>query len=141
MVIESRRLPPSVFWGPLKMGSSPHGKRAVTAPILDAMNTKQLSLEAPHKKPISIVKRALTVPVILASLMFLIPCGDSRSVPAQQPAPALAGPTYKVIDISQIPVGNGMAAAQTLEVMLNELAAKGWRVVAISGNLIILSAG
>jgi Domain of unknown function (DUF4177) len=73
--------------------------------------------------------------------MFLIPCGDSLSVPAQQPAPALAGPAYKVIDISQIPVGNGMAAAQTLEVMLNELASKGWRVVAISGNLIVLTSG
>lgn len=105
------------------------------------MHTKQLTLDAPHKKPISIVKRALTLPVILATVVFLIPCGQSHSVPAQQPAPAVAGARYKVIDISQIPVGNGMAAAQTLEALLNDLAAKGWRVVAISGNLIILSAG
>ena len=87
------------------------------------------------------MKRALTLPVILATVLFLIPCGDSRSVPAPQPAPAVAGASYKVIDISQIPVGNGMAAAQTLEALLNDLAAKGWRVVAISGNLIILTAG
>jgi Domain of unknown function (DUF4177) len=113
----------------------------VTVLILESMKTRQLIMDAPHKKPISIVKRALTLPFILATVVFLIPCGESHSVPAQQPAPAVGGARYKVIDISQIPVGNGMAAAQTLEAMLNELAAKGWRVVAISGNLIILSAG
>jgi hypothetical protein len=123
------------------MGSSPHGTGGLTVPILDCMKMKQLIMDAAHMKPFSIVKRALTFPVLLATVVFLIPCGDSRSVLAQQPAPAVTATKYKVIDISQIPLGNGMGAAQTLEALLNDLAGQGWRVVAISGSLIILSAG
>lgn len=124
-----------------QLGSSPHGTHEVTVPILDAMKTRQLIMAAPHKKAFSIVKRALTLPVILAAVVFLIPCGGSLRAQGQQPPLAVAGAKYKVIDISQISLGNGMTAAQTLEALLNNLAAQGWRVVAISGNLIILSAG
>jgi hypothetical protein len=42
-----------------------------------------------------------------------------------------------VIDISQIAATKG-TPAQSLEAVLNDLAARGWRVVAVSGNTIIL---
>ena len=87
------------------------------------------------------MKHSLTLHVILATVAFLIPCGGPLWAQAQQPAPAVAGAKYKVIDMSQIPLGNGRTSAQMLEAMLNEMAAQGWRVVAISGSLIILTAG
>jgi Domain of unknown function (DUF4177) len=123
------------------MGTTPHGIRAGEVDIVDRMKPNQLTVEAPHPKAFPIVEHALTLPVILAAFVFLIPCGGSFWTSAQQPVPAVAGARYKVIDISQTPLGNGMGAAQTLEALLNDLAGQGWRVVAISGSLIILSAG
>ena len=127
--------------GILQSRVTPHGTREVTVPILDAMKTKQPLSEAAHKKAFSMMKHSLMLPVILAAVVFLIPCGGCFWTQAQQPVPAVAGARYKVLDMSQVPLGKGMTSAQTLEAMLNELAAQGWRVVAISGSLIILSAG
>ncbi len=69
---------------------------------------------------------------------------DPPNSTAQQQAPGPAGITpggaqYKVIDIAQIPVANNQTPAGTLEIVLNELAAQGWRVVTTSGTLIIFS--
>ena len=46
---------------------------------------------------------------------------------------------YKVVDMGLISVGANQTAAGTLEVLLNELAGQGWKVVTFSGTLIILS--
>ena len=77
---------------------------------------------------------------LIAGLSLLLILGGSSEGKAQQPVTVAANISYKVIDISQIAVVKG-TPAQTLEAILNDLAARGWRVVAVSGNLIILAAG
>ena len=62
---------------------------------------------------------------------------------AQQtpPVPVVITPTdavYKVIDVSRISVGSGQTPASTLENVLNDAAAQGWKVVTVSNSFLIL---
>ena len=69
---------------------------------------------------------------------------DTPIIKAQDaaPAPVVVVPTaatYTVLDITRINLGRNQDPAQTLEAILNELAAEGWRVVTTAGSFIILS--
>jgi hypothetical protein len=64
-----------------------------------------------------------------------------QQTPAQ-PVPVVVQPTiaqYKVIDIGQITVPPRGSPAASLENLLNDLAAQGWRLVSISGSIMIMS--
>lgn len=78
----------------------------------------------------------------ITAAMAVVVDPPNSNAQQQAPVPVVITPTgaqYKVIDIAQIPVGNNQTPAATLEVLLNELAAQGWKVVTTSGTLIIFS--
>jgi|GEM_PF-3339436 len=75
----------------------------------------------------------------LLALLLFTPAGN-----AQQPGPVPVvitsrGLQYKVVDMSQIIMSGNQSAAGTLETLLNNLGAQGWKVVSTYGSLLILS--
>lgn len=61
--------------------------------------------------------------------------------PALAVAPVpVATVRYRVIDTSTIPLASGKNAAESIELMLNDMSSQGWRLVSISGGLFVLSA-
>ena len=69
--------------------------------------------------------------------------GTSSSQAQQQgPIPVVIAPRqlqYRVVDTAHILPGANQTVAGTIENLLNEAAAQGWKLVTISGSLIILS--
>ena len=69
--------------------------------------------------------------------------GAAVTEPQQTPpVPVVIAPTdaaYKVIDITRISVGSGQTPASTLENVLNDFAAQGWKLSSVSNSFIILS--
>lgn len=67
---------------------------------------------------------------------------NAQSVVSQQPPVAvIVNPSpkqYRVLDIGRFAVANGQTPAGTLEGILNEMGAQGWKVVATSGTFVIL---
>ncbi len=68
---------------------------------------------------------------------------NTSGVDAQQPEPVaiVVSPSatqYRVIDMSQIGLAQGLSTAATLEAVLNKLGAQGWKVITVTGSLIIL---
>ncbi len=92
------------------------------------------------------MKTLLTSCAILAALLFMTAMGFLQETQAQQPAspeaivpaPSSAG-QYRVLDIGRVPLIKNRTAAETLEIILNELAVENWRVTATTGSFIILS--
>ena len=67
---------------------------------------------------------------------------DQTQAQPQAPIPVVIQPTitqYRVIDISQIAVAPRESPAAMLEGMLNQMAAQGWKLVTVSGSIIIMS--
>lgn len=65
-----------------------------------------------------------------------------ESVEVVQPFPTVTAPPpeqYRVIDTSTIPVANRQSGPGTLENVLNQLGAEGWRVRTTMGSTIILA--
>ena len=98
--------------------------------------------------PSSIMKTSLKLTVaamallISGALVFRSPAIQAQQPEPQQaavPVVVNAAPTqYKVIDIGTIAVAKGRTPAATLEAILNEMGAQGWKVAATSGNYVIL---
>lgn len=88
------------------------------------------------KTPFKLVIAA--IPLIALGLII----NPSQAVQTQQEAVPLVNQQgagqYKVIDIGQISVARGGSASGTLEVILNDAAAQGWRVAAGSGSYVIM---
>jgi len=97
-------------------------------------------------EPLTAMKTPLKLIAVVAAVAAVVILGTlvtrSSLIQAQQPAvPVVVNPTpkqYKVVDIGQIPVAPGRNSAGTLEAVLNEMGAQGWRVVATSGSFVIL---
>jgi hypothetical protein len=72
-----------------------------------------------------------------------IPRLSSVELPATAPVqPLVSSPPaeqYLVVDASQVPVGNPKRAAPTLETILNDYGAQGWRVRTAMPPFIILA--
>jgi hypothetical protein len=88
--------------------------------------------------------KTTTTSTIMAGLLAL--CLSASSSNAQQqsqgPIPVVITPRqlqYKVVDMGRIPANNSLTVAGTVENILNELAGQGWKLVTISGSLMILS--
>ena len=81
-----------------------------------------------------------TIPSLVAASWLLL---GAQSLPAQEQAPVAvtispSQKSYKVIDIGRLSVAQDHTPASTLEAVLNQLGADGWKVVATTGNFIIL---
>ena len=88
------------------------------------------------KPPIKLITFIFAL-IILGALIIKSPMIQAQ----QAPVPVVINPAprqYRVIDISQIAVANGRTASGTLEAILNEMGAQGWRVVTTSGSLVIM---
>ncbi len=83
---------------------------------------------------------ARIVPALaLAAIAF---CPSTSHAQQQGPIPVVITPRqlqYKVVDTARIVPGANQSVAGTIENILNEAAAQGWKLVSISGSLIILS--
>ena len=76
---------------------------------------------------------------ILLALSSLAPLSQAQQT---DPVRVVITPTqiqYRVLDLAHIAPGTNLSSAQTLEQILNELGAQGWKVVTTSGSFIILS--
>jgi hypothetical protein len=83
-------------------------------------------------------KTLLAVLAITAALAL----GRLESVEPTRTVTTITAPAveqYRVLDASQIPIANRQNAPSTLENVLNELAADGWRVRTTMGSTIILA--
>jgi hypothetical protein len=88
---------------------------------------------------------SLTIVVVaLAALLVGIALPPLRSVelPATPAVPQVSSPPaeqYLVVDTSRVPVGGPQRAGPTLETILNEYGAQGWRVRTAMPPFIILA--
>jgi hypothetical protein len=65
-----------------------------------------------------------------------------EAVVRQAVVPVVISPTshpYKVIDMGKVNIAVNQTPAGTLEIILNELGAQGWKVVTTSGSFVILT--
>ena len=92
----------------------------------------------PHLKTIVAVFAVIIVGAIVTKSPVL---QAQLAAPQQAPVPVivnLAPQQYRVIDIGRFAVANGQTPAGTLEAILNEMGAQGWKAVTTSGTFIIL---
>ena len=78
------------------------------------------------------------------SLLAAATIAQGQQAQSLDPVPVVIAPVqlqYKVIDLGRIAPGANMAASDTLELILNQMAAQGWKVVTSSGSFLILSRG
>ena len=62
------------------------------------------------------------------------------SLPQRSTAQNLVAPLrYRVVDTVTIPLAAGRTPAESIEALLNDMSAKGWRMDTISGPLIVFS--
>ena len=96
----------------------------------------------PNPSPVRTMKTALHLPLLITVAALLIPCGVwwSQAQSNIQSAPVSVRANYRVVDLSKLTVEKGRTAVQSIEGVLNEMAAQGWRLVAISGDLVIFAA-
>jgi hypothetical protein len=96
-----------------------------------------------NERPLYSMKTPQTMPFVLLAVTAVLLLGRVGSGEAPRPATTtvIASPTeqYRVIDASQIPIANRQNAPGTLETVLNELGADGWRVRTAMGSSIILA--
>ena len=89
-------------------------------------------------EPISAFVAAIIVGVVLLKGPLIhAQTADSQQVPVS----VVVNNTprqYRVIDITQIPNGNNLTFPRTLENTLNEMGSQGWKLVAATGNLLIM---
>ena len=87
------------------------------------------------------MKSQMFLLLALAALVFS-PGANGQQPLESGPVPVVITPTrlqYKVLDLGRIAPGANMAASDTLEGILNQMAAQGWKVVSSTGSFLILS--
>ena len=80
------------------------------------------------------------------ALVFLAAFNPLDAQESQPPAPVsvVIAPTqgqYRVLDLGRIAPGTNLSASDTLQGILNQMAAQGWKVVTATGSYLILSRG
>ena len=94
------------------------------------------------KSLLKLIATSLTAAVLLSAIAKTPRIHAQEPVAQQAVMPVVISATvhpYKVIDMGKVAVGGNLTSAQTLEAILNEFGAQGWRVVTTSGSFVILT--
>ena len=86
--------------------------------------------------PIKLITIILAV-IILCAVVTKAPMIQAQQAPVSvviNPAPK----QYRVIDLGVIPAAAGRTLAGSLEAILNEMGAQGWKLVTTTGNLVVM---
>lgn len=89
------------------------------------------------KTPLKLITAVLVVSILGAAVAIRA----QQAAPQPDPVSVIVNPSpkqYRVIDIQRIIVGLGQAPVATLEAVLNQMGAQGWKVVATSGSFVIM---
>lgn len=89
------------------------------------------------KTPIKLITAVFALIIVGA----IVTIQAQQAAPQPSPLPVIVNPApkqYRVIDIGRINVGLGQTPVATLEAILNEMGAHGWKVVATSGSFVIM---
>jgi len=100
-----------------------------------------------HHLPLTAMKTPFTTLVLVACAALLAGFAIPRAASVEvAPAPAVAAPLsaaaaeqYLVLDTSRVPVGGPQRAGATLESILNDYGAQGWRVRTTMSPFIIFA--